>query len=331
MKAVVQEGYGAPERVLKLEEVDRPSVGGDDVLIRVRATSVNTPDWVTVAGVPYVSRLKSGFRQPSTPVRGTDIAGVVEAVGKNVTDLEPGDEVFGSLWDSTLTTHPPGTFAEFTVAPASQLIKKPVGLTFEEAAASVMSGLTALIATRDVGRVGPGTRVLINGASGGVGTLAVQIAKALGAEVTGVCSTRNLELVRSLGADHVIDYTEEDFTRGEYRYDVILDNVMNRPPTATAQVLSATGMLIPNSIGNAGGLLAGLPRMARAALMGRGKTRVAFVTCVVNRENLDALAALLEDGEVKVVIDKIFPLSEAANAVAHMLGHHARGKVVVAV
>ena len=159
----------------------------------------------------------------------------------------------------------------------------------------------------------------------------MQIAKALGAEVTGVCSTRNLELVRSLGADHVIDYTEEDFTRGEYRYDVILDNVMNRPPTATAQVLSATGMLIPNSIGNAGGLLAGLPRMARAALMGRGKTRVAFVTCVVNRENLDALAALLEDGEVKVVIDKIFPLSEAANAVAHMLGHHARGKVVVAV
>ena len=331
MKAVVQEGYGAPERVLKLEEVDRPSVGDDDVLIRVRATSVNTPDWVTVAGVPYVSRLKSGFRQPSTPVRGTDIAGVVEAVGKNVTDLEPGDEVFGSLWDSTLTTHPPGTFAEFTVAPASQLIKKPVGLTFEEAAASVMSGLTALIATRDVGRVGLGTRVLINGASGGVGTLAVQIAKALGAEVTGVCSTRNLELVRSLGADHVIDYTEEDFTRGEYRYDVILDNVMNRPPTATAQVLSATGMLIPNSIGNAGGLLAGLPRMARAALMGRGKTRVAFVACVVNRENLDALAALLEDGEVKVVIDKIFPLSEAANAVAHMLGHHARGKVVVMV
>ena len=156
MKAVVQEGYGAPERVLKLEEVDRPSVGGDDVLIRVRATSVNTPDWVTVAGVPFVSRLKSGFRQPSTPVRGTDIAGVVEAVGKNVTDLEPGDEVFGSLWDSTLTTHPPGTFAEFTVAPASQLIKKPVGLTFEEAAASVMSGLTALIATRDVGRVGTG-------------------------------------------------------------------------------------------------------------------------------------------------------------------------------
>ncbi|MCZ6552759.1 MAG: NAD(P)-dependent alcohol dehydrogenase, partial [SAR324 cluster bacterium] len=228
-------------------------------------------------------------------------------------------------------THPPGTFAEFTVAPASQLIKKPARLTFEEASASVMSGLTALIAMRDVGRVGPGTRVLINGASGGVGTLAVQIAKALGAEVTGVCSTGNLELVRSLGADHVIDYTQADFTRGAQRYDVILDNVINHPSSATARVLTSTGTLIPNSVGNTGGFFAGLPRMARAALMGRGSTDVQFVTCVVNRENLDALAALLESGNVKVVIDKVYPLSEAANAVAHMLGHHARGKVVIAV
>ena len=203
MKAIVQDRYGAPQRVLKLEEIDRPSVGDDDVLIRVRATSVNTPDWITVAGVPYIIRLKFGLRQPPTPVRGTDIAGVVEAVGKNVADLQPGDEVFGSWWAGTLATR--GTFAEFTVGPASQLIKKPVGLTFEEAAASVMSGLTAMIAMRDVGRVGPASRVLINGASGGVGTFAVQIAKALGAEVTGVCSTRNVELVRSLGADHVID------------------------------------------------------------------------------------------------------------------------------
>ncbi len=216
MKAIVQEGYGAPERVLKLDEIDRPSVGDDDVLVRVRATSVNTPDWVTVAGVPYVIRLKSGLRKPSTPVRGTDVAGVVEAAGKNVTDLQPGDEVFGSLWDDTLTARA-GTFAEFTVAPAARLIRKPVELTFEEAAASVMSGLTALIAMRDVGQVEAGTRVLINCASGGVGTLAVQIAKTLGAEVTGVSSTGNLELVRSLGADHVIDYTKEDFTRSEQR------------------------------------------------------------------------------------------------------------------
>ena len=329
MKAIVQDRYGAPQRVLKLQEVDRPSVGDDDVLIRVRATSVNTPDWITVAGVPYVIRLKFGLRKPPTPVRGTDVAGVVEAVGKNVTDLQPGDEVFGSSWADTLATT--GTFAEFTVVPASKLVKKPVGLTFEEAAASAMSGLTALIAMRDVGKVGPGTRVLVNGASGGVGTFAVQIAKALGAEVTGVCSTKNLELVRSLGADHVIDYTEEDFTRGEERYDVILDNVINHSPSATARVLRPTGVFIPNSIGNTGGFFAGLPRMARAGLMGRGSTDVQFVTCVVNRENLEALAALLESGDVKAVIDKVFPLSEAANAVAHMLGHHARGNVVIAV
>ena len=329
MKAMVQERYGAPELVLRLAEVDRPPVGDDDVLIRVRATSVNTPDWITVTGVPYILRLRFGLLKPSTPVRGTDIAGVVEAVGKNVTELQPGDEVFGSSWADSLATT--GTFAEFTVAPASQLIKKPGRLSFEEAGGSVMSGLTALIAMRDVGMVGPGTRVLINGASGGVGTLAVQIAKALGAEVTGVCSTGNLELVRSLGADHVVDYTEEDFTRGEQRYDVILDNVMNHPPSATARVLASTGMLIPNSIGNTGGLFAGLLRAARAALMGRGSTNVQFVTCVVNRENLDALAALLESGDLKVVIDKVYPLSEAANAVAHMLGHHARGQIVVAV
>ena len=330
MKAIVQERYGAPERVLRLEERDRPPVGEHDVLVRVRATSVNTPDWITVTGIPYILRLRSGLRRPPTPVRGTDVAGVVEAVGKNVTDLRPGDEVFGSLWDHTLTTHPPGTFAEFTVAPASRLIKKPAGLTFEEAAASVMSGLTALIALRDVGGVREGTRVLINGASGGVGTFALQIAKALGAEITGVSSTKNVAFVRSLGADHVIDYTEEDFTRGERRYDVILDNVMNHPPSATARLLTPTGTLIPNSIGNTGGLFAALPRMARAALMGRGSTDVRFVTVVVNRENLDALAALLESGEVKVVIDKVYPLSQAAEAVAHMLGHHARGKVVIA-
>ena len=329
MKAIVQESYGPPERVLRLADIDRPPVGDDDVLIRLRATSVNTPDWITVTGVPYILRLRSGLRRPRTPVRGTDVAGVVEAVGTNVTDLRPGDEVFGSSWGNTLAM--PGTFAELTVAPASQLIKKPAGLTFEEAAASVMSGVTALIAIRDVGKVGSGTRVLINGASGGVGTFAVQIARALGAEVTGVSSTRNVELLRSLGADHVIDYTKEDFTRDERRYDVILDNVMNHPPSKTARALTPTGVFVPNSVGNTGGLFAGLPRMARAALMGRGSTNVQLVTLVVNRANLDALAALLESGDVNVVIDKIYPLSEAATAVAHMLGHHARGKVAIAV
>jgi len=206
MKAVIQHGYGAPERVLRLGETARPSPGAGDVLIRVRATSVNTPDWATVAGAPYILRVQSGLRRPKHPIRGSDVAGVVEAVGAGVTDLQPGDEVLGSLWGGTSGSQA-GTFAQYTVAPASQLVKKPGGLSFEEAAASVMTGLTALIAMRDKGQVHPGTRVLINGASGGVGTMAVQIAKSLGAEVTGVCSTRNVELVRSLGAHHVIDYT----------------------------------------------------------------------------------------------------------------------------
>lgn len=329
MKAMVQDGYGAPEQVLKLEEIARPAARDDEVLIQVRATSVNTPDWITVTGVPYVLRLRSGLRKPSTPVRGTDVAGVVAAVGANVTDLQPGDEVFGSTWDATLATN--GTFAELAVAPASQLIRKPASLTFEEAAGSVMSGITALMNIRDVGKVGPGTRVLVNGASGGVGTFAVQVAKALGAEVTGVCSTRNVELVRSLGADHVIDYTQEDYTRGEQRYDVILDNVMNHPPSATARVLTPTGTLIPNSVGPKGGLFGSLPRIARAALMGLGSTKVQpGATVVVNRENLAALATLLESGDVKVIIDKVYRLSETANAVAHMLGHHASGQVVIA-
>ncbi|HZC12954.1 MAG TPA: NAD(P)-dependent alcohol dehydrogenase [Thermoleophilaceae bacterium] len=329
MKAIVQESYGPPERVLRLADIDRPPVGDDDALVRLRATSVNTPDWVTVTGVPYILRLRSGLRRPRMPVRGTDVAGVVEAVGANVTDLRPGDEVFGSSWAGALAT--PGTFAEFTAVPASRLIRKPAGLAFEEAAASVMSGLTALTAIRDVGKVRSGSRVLINGASGGVGTFAVQIAKALGADVTGVAGTSNLEFLRSLGADHVIDYTNEDYTRDERRYDVILDNVMNHPPAATARALAANGTFIPNSVGNAGGVLAGLPRMARAALMRRGSTDVQFVTLVVNRENLEALAALLESSAVEVVIDKVFPFAESAKAVAHMLGHHARGKVVIGV
>jgi NADPH:quinone reductase-like Zn-dependent oxidoreductase len=327
MKAIVQESYGPPERVLRPADVDRPPVGDDDVLIRLRATSVNTPDWITVTGVPYVLRLRSGLRRPRAAIRGTDIAGVVEAVGTNVTDLRPGDEVFGSSWAGALAT--PGTFAELTIVLASQLIKKPARLTFEAAAASVMSGLTALSAIRDVGTVQSGTRVLINGASGGVGTFALQIAKALGAEVTGVSSTRNLELLRSLGADHVIDYTKEDYTRDERRYDVILDNVMNHPPSKTARGSHRPGSSFRTASGIRGGLFAGLPRMARAALMGWGSTDVRLVTLVVNRENLEALAALLESGDVKVLVDKVYPLSRAADAVAHMLGHHARGKVVI--
>jgi NADPH:quinone reductase-like Zn-dependent oxidoreductase len=324
MKAIVQSGYGDPERVLGPAEVEQPPLDAGGVLIRVKATSVNTPDWITVAGVPYILRLQSGLRRPSKPVRGTDVAGVVEGVGGDVTDLRPGYEVFGSVWENKRA---PGTFAELTVAPATRLIKKPAGVSFVDAGASVMSGLTALSAIRDVGRVGPGTRVLINGASGGVGTFAVQIAKKLGAEVTGVCSTRNLELVQSLGADHVIDYTGQDFTAVGHRYDVILDNVLNHPPSATTRVLAPSGVFIPNSVGNTGGLLAGLPRMARARLM--RSVSVSFARCDVNRENLSALAALLESGDVRVVVDETYPLERTPAAVARMLSHRARGQVVI--
>nr|WP_235014944.1 MULTISPECIES: NAD(P)-dependent alcohol dehydrogenase [unclassified Parafrankia] len=324
MLAVVQDGYGAPERVLRLEEIRVPSIGADDVLIRTRATSVNTPDWAAVIGVPYILRLGSGLRRPKRPVRGSDVAGVVEAVGQKVTDLAPGDEVFGS------TRARAGAFAQHAVAPAAQLVKKPAGLAFTDAAASVMTGLAALVAMRDVARVGAGTRVLINGASGGVGTMAVQIAKVLGAEVTGVCGIRNVELVRSLGADHVIEYTKEDFTQSRQRFDVILDNVLNHPPKASARMLAPKGVLIPNSIGYTGGLLAGLPRTARAVLMGFGSTTVRLVTPAMNRENLDALRGLLETGAVRVVIDKTYPLEQAASAVTRMLEHHASGKIVIA-
>lgn len=332
MKAIVQSGYGAPQQVLRLGKIDRPAPD-DDVLIRIHATSVNTPDWITVRGIPYVIRTQSGLWRPRTPVRGTDVAGIVEAVGSNVTDLRPGDEVFGSAWTGDFGTV--GTFAEFTVAPAAALITKPAGLTFEEAAASVMSGITALIAIRDVGEVARGSRVLINGASGGVGTFAVQIARALGADVTGVCGPRNVEMVRSLGAGHVIDYTNEDFTRDEQRYDVILDNVLNHPSSRIVRALTPEGIYIPSSVGPTDGrlgrLLAGLPRTARAALRGRFSSCVRFARCEVNRENLDALVTLLESGDVKVVMDSIYPLDETANAVAHMLGHHARGNIVIAV
>jgi NADPH:quinone reductase-like Zn-dependent oxidoreductase len=329
MKAIVQTRYGLPEKVLRLQEIEPPALRAGDVLVRVRATSVNTPDWITVTGVPYFLRLAFGPRRPRTPVRGTDVAGVVEAVGPDVTDLRPGDEVFGSSWTGTLNTR--GTFAELTAVPAASLLAKPHGLSFEDAAASVMSGLTALTAIRTLGKVGPGTRVLINGASGGVGTFAVQIARSLGAEVTGVCSTRNLDLVRSLGAEHVIDYTQEDFTRGSGRYDLVLDNVLNHPPAATVRVLAPGGVFMPNSVGNTGGLLAGLPKMARAALMRLGRTRVQFVNWKVGRDNLQSLAGLLQSGDVRVVISEAHPLADAATAVAHMLGHHAVGKIAITV
>lgn len=328
MEAIVQRAYGRPRDVLEPAVVERPVQGDDEVLIAVKATSVNTPDWVTVTGVPKVLRLQFGIRRPRTSIRGTDVAGIVEAVGANVTDLEVGDEVFGSAWANSISTRA-GTFAQYSVAPASQLVRKPAFLSFEEAAASVMSGLTALIAMKQVAAVGPGTTVLVNGASGGVGLFAVQIAKALGAEVTGVCSTRNLDLVRVAGADRVVDYTFADFTRGDARYDVILDNVLNHPPSQVARALAPKGVLIPNSVGSDGGWFAGLPRMGRAVLLRLRSTDVRFATCVVNRENLQALLELIEIGAARVILDDVYPMARAAEAVEHMLSHRARGKIVV--
>lgn len=326
MRAVVQRRYGDPLQVLHLIELPVPTPGDDEVLVEVHAASVNTPDWITVTGTPAVLRLRFGLFGPATPVRGTDVAGVVAAVGRGVTDLQPGDAVFGSTWSDSLA-NPSGSFAEYAVAPASRLVRAPAGLSFEEAGASPMSGLTALIALRDVAAVGPGTTVLINGASGGVGTFAVQIARARGAEVTGVCSTANVALVRALGAHHVVDYTVEDFTRSDRRYDVVLDNVMNHPPAAVARLLAPDGQYLPNSIGAGGALLGGLPRIARAALMRRART----VSCAVNRTNLASLADLLADGTVRAVIDEVYPLADTPRAVSRMLSRRARGQVVVRV
>ncbi|WP_205324736.1 NAD(P)-dependent alcohol dehydrogenase [Glycomyces sp. YM15] len=329
MRAIVQERYGPPVEVLRLKEIDRPTPGPEEVLVRVRASSVNTPDWIAVTGVPYALRLQVG-RLPSNVVRGSDVAGTVEALGAGVTDLAVGDAVFGSLWTSRFVTA--GTFAEFVVAPAAQLAPIPSGVAFEEAAASVMSGVTALCAMRDTVKIRNGIKVLVNGASGGVGTFAVQLAAHFGAEVTGVCGPGNVEMVRGLGARHVIDYTSSDFTQGSERYDVILDNVLNHPPRRTARALAPGGVLIPNSVGNSGGLLAGLGRMAGAKLLGMTRRAdVRFSPSEAARENLTAIGELLASGEIKAVIDRAYPLEETPEAVAHMFGHHARGNIVITV
>ena len=236
MQAIVQDRYGSAE-VLEAQDIDRPAIGNDEVLVRVRAASVHVGDWILMTGVPYVMRMGTGLSKPKNPVPGTDVAGTVEAVGPQVHSLRPGDDVFG--WCT-------GAFAEYVRAPEDQLLKKPANLTFEQAAAVGVSASTALQLLRDDAKVQPGQKVLINGASGGVGTFAVQIAKAFGAEVTGVCSTKNLELVRSIGADHVIDYTQQDFRDGDERYDFILDNVGDRSMADTRRALTPNGTLLSN-------------------------------------------------------------------------------------
>lgn len=322
MKAVVQRHYGPPE-VLEYTDVGRPVVGDGDVLVGVRAAAVHPGDYFVMTGVPHMVRLAFGLRRPRYPIPGRDVAGVVEAVGAAVTDLRPGDEVFG--WSTT------GTLAQYACVPADQLVRKPDRLTMAQAAAVPTSGLTALQAVRDIGRVRPGHTVLITGASGGVGTFAVQIATALGAEVTGVCSTRNVELVRSLGAAHIIDYTRTDFTQAGRRYDVILDNVEAHPLRTVRGALTPTGTLIPNS-GRGGRWIGPLGRVvkARARSLTTRQTLRPFFS-VEKLQDLRTLAGWLEAGELTPVVDRTYELSAAADALRYVGAGHTRGKVVITV
>ncbi|MFL6139815.1 MAG: NAD(P)-dependent alcohol dehydrogenase [Frankiaceae bacterium] len=320
MTAVVRDRYGAPD-VLERADVPVPALVDDGVLVRVRAVSVNPADWFAVTGTPYLGRALTGLRQPRSRLVGTDFAGTVEAVGKDVTQFRPGDEVLGGR---------SGAFAEQVCA--RTVARKPANLTFEEAAAVPLAGLTALQGLRDKGQVRAGHRVLINGASGGVGTFAVQIAKALGAEVTAVCSTGNVELVRSLGADRVIDYAHEDFTRSGGRYDVLLDIAGSRPWSDCERALAprATVVLVGGPKTNR---LLG-PGSHSAAMLVRAlgsRRKAAFFVARFNRPDLDALREMLEAGTVRPVIDRSYPLTEIADAFRYLSEGHARGKVVLTV
>lgn len=321
MKAIVQDTYGEPGAVLRLENIPKPVVKDGDVLVRVHAASIHVGDWILVRGVPYIARMAVGLNKPKNRVPGTDVAGTVEVVGKDVTQLQPGDEVLG--WCS-------GAFAEYVCAPQDHFVKKPAHLTFEQAAAVGVSASTALQMLRDQGKVQPGQRVLINGASGGVGTFAVQIAKALGAEVTGVCSTRNVDMVRSIGADHVIDYTQEDFTQGGQRYDFILDNVGNHSLSATRGALTAAGKLQSNN-GTSGGRWFGTVGtvVKTAAVSKFNQQQVGPSIKFQNQKDLLALTELIEAKKVTPVIDGTYSLADTAKAIGHVGEGHARGTVVI--
>lgn len=321
MKAIVQDEYGAPEKVLHFRDIHLPEIGDEEVLVRVHAAGVNAADPALVKGMPYLLRLIYGLRKPRRSVPGTDLSGTVEAVGKNVSDLRPGDEVFGVGR---------GAFAEYARAPDAKLAPKPSNLGFEEAAAVPIAGIAALQGIRDVGRVGPGQKVLIIGASGGVGTFAVQVAKSLGAEVTAVCSTRNIDQTRSLGADHVIDYTKEDVTTKGIRYDVIFDNAGSHSLRDLRGSLSRKGILVPNHGNLQSRWLANLPRLVAAAVMGLLMSQsVGIFVGSEKRKDLMAMAELIESGEVSPVIEKTYILADVPTALAYVGEGHARGKVVI--
>lgn len=323
MKAIVHHRYGPPE-VLGLEEVPRPIPGDDDVLVRVHAASVNAGDWHLMRADPFFIRLIfGGILKPKFKILGSDLAGRVEAVGRNVTEYRPGEEVFGEVSASGF-----GAFAEYARVPAAALLPKPAGMSFEEAAAVPVAATTALQALRDKGRIQEGQKVLINGASGGVGTFAVQIARSFGAEVTGVCSTRNLELVRSLGASHVLDYTQGDFTRSGERYDLIVDAAAFRSVRDYRRALTPEGTYV--MIGGA------TARMFQTVALRpwvslTGSQKMEFLMATPNRSDLALLKDLLEGGQVAPVIGRTYPLAEVPQAIHYLEAGHARGKVVITV
>jgi NADPH:quinone reductase-like Zn-dependent oxidoreductase len=322
MQAMVQDTYGSAE-VMQLRNIDKPGIGDLEVLVRVRAAGVNPADWAVMSGLPYVARPVYGLRKPKVSVRGTDVAGIVEAIGAGVTRFKVGDAVYGS---ST------GSYAEFAAAAEHKLAPKPANLTFEQAAAVPMAGLVALQAVRDHGKVRAGQKVLVNGASGGIGTFAVQIAKALGAEVTAVASTRNLDLVRSLGADHVIDYTKQDFTKSGERYDFILDNVSNHSLTDLRRALTPTGVLVPNGGRFDKTWMASGGRIVQGKVMFQfGSQKLGNFLVSMDHQGLLDLNALIESGKVSPVMDRTFALSETAQALGHVGAGHSRGKTTISV
>jgi NADPH:quinone reductase-like Zn-dependent oxidoreductase len=329
MKAIVQASYGGPD-VLEFTSVETPVAGDDEVLVRVCAASVNAYDWHMMRGDPYLARLMArelgGFRGPKGKIRGRDVAGRVVATGRNVTGFSAGDEVFGDLGGRS------GAFAEYAAVPAGQLAHKPDGLTFEQAAAVPLAGNTALIALRDIAEVQAGQGVLVNGASGGVGTFAVQLAKAYGATVTAVCSTRNVDLVRKLGADEVVDYKREDFTRTGEQYDVVFDLVGNRSLKDLRRALAPAGILLLSGGGTSegGSLIGPMGLVIRSQLVARfARHRMALVQEVPSSENLLALAELIGSGKITAVIDRTYPLSETAEAIRYVENEHTRAKVVI--
>jgi NADPH:quinone reductase-like Zn-dependent oxidoreductase len=321
VKAIVCRRYGPP-RVLTIEELDTPVPGDAEVLIRVRAAAVNPLD-KTFRGTPYVFRPLFGLRKPKDTRPGRDVAGQVEAVGGSVARFKPGDDVFGVCR---------GAFAEYASAAESRLAPKPAAVSYEQAAAAPVAGLTALQGLRDRGLVRPGQSVLINGAAGGVGTFAVQIAKVLGAEVTGVCSTRNVDLVRSLGADRVIDYTREDFTRGTERYDLIFDCVGNRSLLALKRLLKPQGRYLAVGAPPQGRWIGPLGRLLKTALFSRlVSRRFGLFLAKVRSEDLAVLGDLMEAGKVRPAIDRRYTLAQVPEALGYLEEGHARGKVVITI